>query len=755
MDQGPTRRQREVAELVARGMTNRQIAQTLFISERTAEGHVQQLFNLLGVSSRTQLATWWVEQQAGGESAGDGNGERGARHRSRTNLPMPLTSFLGRERQLAELPDLQARYRVVTLVGVGGGGKTRLALELGPRLLDRHPDGVWLVELAGIADGRLVPQAVTAALRMGETAGRPPLDTLLEHLRDRRLLLLLDNCEHLLDSAASLVHRVLTSCPGVRVLATSREALGVPGELSYWVPSLPHPGEAVPAGATAMGAYDSVRLFVDRARAGDPAFALTDANAAGVGAICARLDGIPLAIELAAGWTHPLGVDGILERLEDRFRLLVRSARTAPPRQQTLAAAIDWSYDLLSEEERALFRRLSVFAGPFGLAEVEAVCVEPGEARDDVLLRLSRLVDKSLVLADEGGYRCLETIREYAARRLREAGERPALARRHARHFARLTGSRRPGELARWLARVGDELPNLHAALDWAIHEDPALAVELATAIFPYWQLRGRMTEARQFLEALIEVTADLPGGRARALALGAACAYSQNDPRQALAWVEDALALARAGEPEPLAAALRVRGLLAMVSDDMTGAEACFEEALSVCRDAGDVSGEAQALHDLAQVAGLREQLAEARALFQHSLDIRTRNGLREEGHVTLTFLALIALLAGDTEGARPALREALESARRLRDRRAAWALDVGASLAAAEGDGRRALVLAGAAAAMHEAAGTMPAPTWHRLMGLWLDPARAALPPDEALAAAGGGRAMDFDAALDHALS
>jgi predicted ATPase/DNA-binding CsgD family transcriptional regulator len=926
-----TRRQREVAELAARGLTNREIAQALFISERTAEGHIQTLFNVLTVNTRTQLATWWVRQQVSAGAAEKGADARpvallacdlvptpssdelpadegqavrhfaelvleqvvrrggrevvtsqppnrrlavfdaetdaaaaalgvqqavakermrgqdlphvraalhsatlapthaqlsgpaletcvrlletaharqvlvsdaaapglagktpeGARllgptkrlqpglaepltcfqlvdgedrlwvtrlrplDRSLTNLPVPLTTFVNRQRELAELNDLHARYRLVTLDGVGGGGKTRLALQFGSRVLDDYADGVWLVELAAIGDARLVLQALAVALGVREPAGRPLIDAILEHLGRRRLLLILDNCEHLLDAAAHLVRRVLTACSEVQVLATSRERLGVPGELTYRVQSLPHPRDLGSEGLAAIAGYDSVQLFVDRARANEPDFQLTEDNAPTVGSICARLDGIPLAIELAASWTRSLGVLQLLENLDDRFGLLTRGPRTAPPRQQTLLAAIEWSHNQLSEAERRLFRRLGVFAGSFGLADVEAICGHATDSHLEALILISGLVDKSLVMFDMGSYRCLDTVRQYARQRLEAVGELETFARRHAEHFAEVAMDRTPGQLATWLARLDQHIANLQAALDWSLRQDSDVALRIAGAMFPYWQLRGRITEARQFLEALVRATADTPGALARSLTLAAGAAYLQNDVRAGATWIAEALAFARSQDPDVLASALRVQGQLAVASEDLTTGEASFEEALSLCRETGSLAAEAQALHDLAQIAGLRYQLKEAQSRYTRSLELRTRLGIREEGHVTLTFLALLQLLAHEVEAARPALREGLASARRLQDRRAAWALDVRACLAGAEGDARTALVMAGAAAAMHRASGTTPPPIWARLIGTWLDPARAALLPSEAHAAWDEGSRMDFDAALRHALA
>jgi non-specific serine/threonine protein kinase len=351
------------------------------------------------------------------------------------NLPLPVTSFIGREREIDEVKRLLATTRLLTLTGAGGCGKTRLALEVAADALGAYPDGVWLVELAALADPRsalvpaLVPWAVASAVGARERPGSTVTDSLVDHLRTRTLLLVLDNCEHVVGAAAQLVDALLRSCPGLRILATSREALGSAGETTWRVPSLAAPPRSA-AGELPLEhltRYEAVRLFVDRARAALPGFAVTDQSAPALAEICRRLDGIPLAIELAAARVRVFSVEQIAARLDDRFRLLTAGQRTAMPRRRTLRATVDWSYALLSEPERALLRRLSVFAGGWAFEAAEAVAAGDGIHPYAVLDLLAQLVDKSLVIAEElrGAvrYRLLETIRQYARDRLPEAGE--------------------------------------------------------------------------------------------------------------------------------------------------------------------------------------------------------------------------------------------------------------------------------------------------------------------------------------------
>jgi predicted ATPase len=676
--------------------------------------------------------------------------------RSLTNLPLPLTSFIDRQHELMILPEHLATHRLITLVGVGGGGKTRLAMEIGLKLLDDYSHGVWLIPLASLLDARLVLHSATATLSIREQPARPLVDTLLSHLRDRRMLLIFDNCEHLLDGASEAVQLILTECPEVRVLATSREPLNVPGEKLYQVEPLSYPSDEVTGRFLTVRDYDSVRLFTSRAQDNRSDFLLTEENFATVGVICSRLDGIPLAIELAASLTRSATLDEILCGLDDRFRLLTRGARTTSPRQQTLAASIDWSYEQLSPAERRLFRRLAVFVGPFSLEDVQAIdSLEDYESRTELILLISSLVDKSLVVAQNGRYHLLETIRKYAHLHLVEAHEFETCSSRHCRHIRQVAVSQVPGQLVQWLARLDDALPNLRIALTWSMEHDSALALEIAAAVFPYWLLRGQIAEAKIFLDGIAAIVTHPSAARARALTLAAGVAYSQYDLDTGIKSIEEALTLARGQDDGAVVAgALRMRGLLAMAVGDLVMAKACLEQALAIWRHEKQLIAEAQTLHDLAGILSLQGQFDHAQSLYERSLSIRTETGTREEGHVTLAFLAGVHLLAGDREHARLLLHEGLESAQRLEDHRAAWALDVRACLAAIDGNTRRAVVTASAAAAMHRESGTAPSPKWIQLVEVWLGRARSALSQADAHAALIHGERMDFKAALEYAL-
>jgi predicted ATPase len=389
------------------------------------------------------------------------------------NLPSELSSFVGREKELSEVKRLLADTRLLTLTGSGGCGKTRLALAAATDLLEEFEEGVWMVELAPLADPALVPQAVASTLGVREQPGRSPTETLSDYLSSKQVLLVLDNCEHLIEACAVLAEALLHSCPELRILATSREALGITGEVAWLVPSLSLPDLRHLPEIESLPRYESARLFVERTTAVKPTFALTERNATAVAQVCYRLDGIPLAIELAAARAKVLSVEQISERLDDCFRLLAAGSRTAMPRHRTLHATMDWSHDLLPDEEQTLFRRLSVFAGGFTLEAAESVCAGKDLQRDEVLELLSHLVDKSLVAVwekdGETRYRLLETVRQYGREKLSESGEEGHLWERHAGYYLALAAKAEPelkgaGQVE-WLQRFEWEHDNLRAAI--------------------------------------------------------------------------------------------------------------------------------------------------------------------------------------------------------------------------------------------------------------------------------------------------
>ncbi len=515
------------------------------------------------------------------------------------NLPRQLTSFIGREKEMAEVRRLLSGASLVTLVGSGGAGKTRLALQVAADVVNDYPGGVWLAEFAPIADPALVPNAVASVLNVPEQPGRDMTETLVDFLRPKALLLLLDNCEHLLPACRALAAALLRKCPQVSILATSREGLGVPGEILWRVPSLTVPEDIrhLPP-SEELVLYDAVRLFVDRAVASTPGFTVTNENAPAVAQVCQRLDGIPLAIELAAARVKVLAVDQIAARLGDRFRLLTGGSPSLLPRHQTLRGAIDWSYRLLSETEQVLLWRLSVFAGGWALDSAESVCAGGSVDAASILDLLTSLVDKSLVLAEthrgEARYRLLETVRQYARDRLVEAGEDAEVRTRH-RTWCVALAERGAAELRGprqriWLERLEREHDNLGAALAWG-RDDPGGAdamLRLAGALGPwFWWFRGYWGEARRWLEEALNDRRDAPRTLLPVVYYCATYyAWRLGDHERAKMLAEEGLAVARdLGDKSNSAFLLSQLGIVAMLQKTYAEAGELFEESVRVAR--------------------------------------------------------------------------------------------------------------------------------------------------------------------------
>jgi non-specific serine/threonine protein kinase len=596
------------------------------------------------------------------------------------NLPAQLSSFVGREEELGELRELLQSTRLLTLVGLGGCGKTRLALRLSEEVRDEYENGAWLAELAALTDPAVVPQAVASPFGVREASDRGILEVLTRHLESRDLLLVLDNCEHLLAACASLADHLLQACPGLRIVATSREALGVAGEVSYPVPSLTLPEATPDPSAGEVGRSTAARLFVERTRAVRPDFALDDGNAPHVARICRRLDGIPLAIELAAARMRLLPVRQIAERLDDCFHLLTAGSRTALPHHKTLRAAMDWSHDLLGERERVLFRRLAVFAGGWTLEAAERLC--PGEElpQADLLDALAHLVDRSLVLAERAGgvarYRFLNTVRQYAHERLEEAGEAAEAADRHLEYYLGMAEEVEPDltgpRFAEGIALLEAEHENLRAALSQcAASEDGGQAgLRLGVALLRFWDARGPLSEGREALSsALARAGDDVPAALlAAARNAAGTLAYRQTDVEGAKACFEASLALRdRLGESAEVAEALRWLGNARHVLGDRDAALAALEESLALSRKLADDPGVANSLSSVGAMHWREGDLRTARPFLEESLAIRRRIGEPRTLAQALANLGILAYTEEDFGGARPLLREALENLIRI----------------------------------------------------------------------------------------
>jgi predicted ATPase/class 3 adenylate cyclase/Tfp pilus assembly protein PilF len=605
------------------------------------------------------------------------------------NLPAQLTSFVGREREMAEVKRLLNTSRLLTLTGAGGAGKTRLALQVAADLVDDFEDGVFLVELAPLADPALVPQVIAAAVGVREEAGRSMLDALCAALREREILLLLDNCEHLVAACANAVHAVLRAAPGVKIVTSSREPLRIEGETTYRVPSLQTPDPKAHLIVGQLLQFEAVRLFVDRAAAAQPGFAITPANAPAVAQVCHRLDGIPLAIELAAARVKSLAVDKIAARLDDRFRLLTGGNRAALPRQQTLRAAIDWSYSLLSAlppSERALLRRLAVFAGAWSLEAAEVVCVwdapndDDALREEDVLDLITSLADKSLILPNATGegvrYRMLETIREYALGRLREAGEEDLARARHAAHFFDVSAIFEPqlrgGNQKACLDRLELDYDDLRYAFDWLLAHDAERALHLAGALGSFWDLRGHFAEGRETLARAISAGPQADAApRAKASRWLSLLALRQGDYVPARAMSETALDLSAAINDEAgVAEALTHLGWIAYLQGDFDAAEAQTSSALITCRRLGDKSGCAYALTVLGNVAYGRGDDASAKQAYEQALALERSLGNRIGVSKLLNNMGSVADAQGDYAAARGYYEESLVIKRDLGDR-------------------------------------------------------------------------------------
>jgi predicted ATPase/DNA-binding SARP family transcriptional activator len=737
------------------------------------------------------------------------------------NLPVALSRFIGREQAIAAVERRLAQVRLLTLTGVGGGGKTRLALEVAADLLPRYPDGVWLVELATLLDPALVPQALASALDVREGPGHALAETLVHYLRGKQLLLVLDNCEHLVDACADLANALLRACPGIRILATSREALGLVGEAVWQVPPLslppdPPPGRQDLPPVEELARYEAIRLFVDRARLVDPAFALSHRNVPQVVQVCRRLDGLPLAIELAAARLKTLTLPQLAARLEDRLGLLTEGSRVALPRHRTLRGAIDWSYDLLSEPERALLRRLATFDGGFGLEAAEAICAGEAIETEAVVGLLSQLAEKSLVVADRQGdearYWLLESIRDYCREKLEAAGETAALRRRHRDWYLALAEQAEPAlrgpDQEAWLDRLEAEHDNLRTARDWCrVAGEGEPAQRLAGALCRFWLVRGYFSEGRAWLEDALAIASVAPtgatgrraatGARAKALHAAGTLASFHEDHARSKPLLDESLRLFRKlRNKEGVAMALAYQGVAALDRGEPEVALGPLEEGLALfhalkadwgtvlalfhlCRVArargdgaravalgtdslagfralGDKRGVAMGLHQLGLIAGDSGDRPRAAALLEESLALYRELGDTRLIAVVVAGVGITACWQSDYVRARACFEESLRLFREL-------GMETGfvrslaglGRIAHALGQPERAATLFAAAAALRESVGSWTPlldPTTHEDI---VSATRARLGVAAFAAAWAAGREMTRDQAVDYALS
>ncbi len=663
----------------------------------------------------------------------------------RTNLPAQLTSFIGREKEIAAVKQLIAPspllveqfrqeggkgregVRLVTLTGPGGTGKTRLSLQVGADLLASFPDGVWFIEFAPLADPALVPQTMTAALGMREEAGRPLLDTLTNYLRAKTALLILDNCEHLVEALAQLAEILLQACPNLRLLASSRESLGISGETVYRVPSLSIPDARHTPPIETLMEYEAVHLFIERAQTALPSFTVTKDNLPAIAQACSRLDGIPLAIELAAARVNMLKVEQIAERLDDRFRLLTGGSRTALPRQQTLQALIDWSYDLLSQPERTLLLRLSVFASGWILETAEKVCSNKDEGKSqkdeasskdgvlhplapdrmssfilhplDILDLLTQLINKSLVVVDaenegETRYRLLETVRQYARQKLAETSEGPNIRDQHLAYFLDLAERAEPQfgrpQVVGWLKRLEAEADNLRVALEWSLNCNVQAGLQLAGALIWFWEIRGYVSDGLNWLSQLLrQPEAQFPTlERAKALSTqGYLLTWSGSS--QGYSTLQESLALYRElGDKQGIAFNLLWLAEIIFNQGDYEQGQRLLTESLSLSRALGNKTGIAGALSGLGRLMG-NKNYPQARAFMEEGLAIyREIEDLVGMSNIMMQ-LSHLAIWQNDYQVARRWLDEGLALQRQLgTDEKNVYAIVSLGDLAVREGD-------------------------------------------------------------------
>ena len=679
-----------------------------------------------------------------------------------SNLPQQLTSFVGRERERTDVAALLRSSRLVTLTGTGGLGKTRLSLQVGADLLGDYLDGVWIVELAPLSDPRLVLHSVAGALGVREEPGRPVFDALVGFVADRSLLLILDNCEHLVQACAELAEALLRSAPRLSILASSREHLRVAAERIYPLTtlSLPDPGRPLALGE--LPQYEAVRLFVERAVAVQPSFGLSERNANAVIQICRRLDGIPLAIELAAARLRTLTVESIAERLDDRFRLLTKGSRTGTPRQQTLSALIDWSHELLDSKERTLFRRLAVFAGGSTLEGAEAVGAGTGLDVADVLELLTALVEKSLVglEPETGRYRLLETVREYAQQRLNEAGEANAAGARHldfclslsARASAQLAVGARSRE---WLEAMDAESENLLAAHAYCgVTGAGEAGLELAYNTYPYWFRRGSLeTGLRMLHEALDRPEAQRrTKGRCRALhAVGLLGCFAGRYGEAKTALEESQSIAAEVGLESGAAGRLQLLAFAFLGLGDWAAARRQCEQALALARQQDHKLQVASALSNLAQTYRLSGDLDEAQSLLEQSIALGDELQNRDLVAMNRLSLAMIALARGSVSEAAAMASEAAAIADELKSHTVGQTvLDVAAGLAASCKEWERAGQLFGASDAHLARTGLRRDPVDAAFLAPLVRRSREALGEKAFAAAEGDGRKAGYEEAM-----
>ena len=675
----------------AQGWTQRQLAQKLNCSFSTLrkleaeERHpstqvVEQLIEIFHIPQNEQKA---FQRFARGDWGAFSRGESESfpwytsRVATRTNLPASITSFIGREKEQTEIIQLLSKHRLITLTGSGGVGKTRLSLKVGEQLQGNYPDGIWLVELAALTNPDLLAQTIASVFEINSTSTTPLAEILINVLRAKTTLLILDNCEHLLDACAQLADTLLKNCPNLKILATSREPLGIIGEAIYRIPSLGLPD--LQQVLDTFRDFESVRLFEVRAKLAQFDFALTVENASAVAQICHRLDGIPLALELAAAKVETFSAEQIAKQLDESFNLLTGGSRTALPRQQTLRASIDWSWNLLTESEQTMMRQLAVFSGGWTLDAALAIC------DGDVMGLTSTLVRKSLIVMNQEGrretrYGFHEVVRQYACEKLNEINAVETLSQRFAAYFVALAEEAEsklfgPDEIE-WLDWLEIENPNLRAVLEWSINNNPEIGLRLAGALYYFWGVRGYWHEANTWLERLLAIPREASHSEIRVKALNAAgfLAWCISDAKSSRSLYLESLAISREiGNRREEANALHGLGRAARLQSDYQTAHQFYEEGLSIWREVDDKVGIADTLLSIGALAYRQGNLDEAHLLLEESLilsqELENLSGIAP----TFYFLGRVSAAQGNYENATFLYNKTLDLFQKLADK-AGW---------------------------------------------------------------------------------
>ncbi|AWK72950.1 LuxR family transcriptional regulator [Rhodococcus oxybenzonivorans] len=717
-----------------------------------------------------EMSLYSSQSRVGGRSADSSLTAPSATRGPVGNLPHELTSFVGRRHELAESKRLLSASRLVTLTGIGGVGKTRLALRLAQTVHRQFPDGVWLVELGELRDTSLLADVVAAALGVRDRSARPVREVLVDFLDLRRLLLVIDNCEQVIDAVAALAKTLLRACPELKILTTSREPLGIGGEAALRVPPLAAPDPDRPSSLQGLPGYDAVTLFTQRATSSVPDFRLTDDNTGAVARICAHLDGLPLPIELAAARLRAMSVEQILQRLTDRYALLTLGDRAAPSRQQTLRLCIDWSHDLCTPLEQQLWSRLSVFAGTFELDAAEAIC-GTDIPHSELLDTVASLVDKSILIREQPGavvrFRMLETLRDYGRENLRQAGGEGELLRRHRDWYHQLVVEAEahwisPRQLD-WITRLAREQPNLREAMEFCISESgdaqPRAGLQIAVALYRFWLSRALFSEGRRWLDRILSTSARTPStDRMKALYAASVFTEIQGDLPASKALVEESYALAQEmNDPISRALAAHADGLLGLFSGNIPRASALLNEALEIFASSSDLSRRLEILNGLGLAYASLDDMTKAVERYEQALAITSEHGESAYRSHSLWALGLVVWRQGRVEQARELFEESLHLTRLVDDPlTGATCLESLAWIAGVDGQAHRAAVLLGAAEAFGRSvqSTTMLLPRLYRYHEDCERSARETLGRKAFDAARSAGRTMTFAEAVAYAL-